>query len=246
MKEVEDKDAPDVIIGNFYIFETIVHALIDPGSTHSYICTTFPSLGSLPKSKTKYDILVTNPLGHSVIVNRVYRDCPIIIREYEFPGDLIELSFREFDMILGMDCLSRHQVVFDCRMKRVTLRTPNGEEVTFICERSNHLSNVISAVIARTMVRKGCEAYLAYVIDMKKADPSFSDIPTVCDYLNVFPEEFSRFTQQREIEFAIDIFPGATPTSITLYRMALMELKELKLQLQELIEKGFICLSVSQ
>ena len=77
MKVVEEKDAPDVIVGNFYIFETIVHALIDPSSTYSYICTTIPSLGSLPKSKTKYDILVTNPLRHSVIVNRVYRDYPI-------------------------------------------------------------------------------------------------------------------------------------------------------------------------
>ena len=82
MKAVEEKDALDVIVGNFYIFETVVHALIDLGSTHSYICTTIPSLGSLPKSETEYDILVTNPLGHSVIVNRVYRDFPIRIREY--------------------------------------------------------------------------------------------------------------------------------------------------------------------
>ena len=81
MKAVEEKVAPDVIVGNFYIFETIVHALIDPGSTHSYICTTILILGSLPKSKTEYEILVTNPLGHSVVVNRVYRDCPIRIRE---------------------------------------------------------------------------------------------------------------------------------------------------------------------
>ena len=130
MKAVEERDAPDVIVGNFYIFETIVHALIDPSSTDSYICTAIMSLGSLLKIETEYDILVTNPLGHSVIVTRVYRDCPIRIREYEFLGDLIELSFREFDVILGMDWLSRHQVVVDCRMKRVTLRTPSGKEVT--------------------------------------------------------------------------------------------------------------------
>ena len=146
--------------------------MIDPGSTHSYICTAIPSLGSLPKSETEYDILVTNSLGHSVIVNGVYRDCPIRIREYEFLRDLIELSFRELDVVLGMDWLSRHQVVIDCRMKRVNLRTSSGEEVTFTGERSNHLSNVISAAIARTMVRKGCEAYLAYVIDTKKVEPS--------------------------------------------------------------------------
>ena len=192
IKVVEDKDAPDVIVGKFSIFETNVYALIDPGSTHSYICAAIPSLGSLPKSETEYDILVTNPLRHSVIVNRVYIDCPIRIREYKFPGDLIELSFREFDVILRMDWLSRHQVVVDCRMKRVTLRTLSGEEVTFIDERSNHLSNVISATTSRMMVRKGCEAYLAYVIDTKKAEPSLSDIPTVSDYLDVFPEELPR------------------------------------------------------
>ena len=126
MKAVEDIDAPDVIVGNFHIFETIVHALIYPRSTHSYVCTSISSLGSLLKSETRYDILVTNPLGHSVIVNRVYRDCPITMREYEFLGDLIELSFREFDVILGMDWLSRHQVVVDYRMKQVTLRTLSG------------------------------------------------------------------------------------------------------------------------
>ena len=80
-------------------------------------------------------------------------------------------------------------MVVDCRMKRVTLRTPSGEEVTFIYERSNHLSNVISTAITRTMVRKGCEAYLAYVIDTKKAEPILSDIPTVCDYPYVFLDE---------------------------------------------------------
>ena len=85
-------------------------------------------------------------------------------------------------MILGMDWLFRHQVVVECTMKRVTLRTPSDKEVTLIGERSNHLSNVISAATARTMVRKGCEAYLAYVVDTAKAKPSTSDIPTVYDY----------------------------------------------------------------
>ena len=149
-------------------------------------------------------------------------------------------------MILRMDWLSGHQVVVDYRMKIVTLiRTRCGEEVTFIGERSNHLSNVISAATTRTMVRKGCEVYLAYVIDTKKAEPSLSYIPTICDYPEVFPEELLGLPPQREIEFPIDVVQGATPTSITPYRMAPVELKELKLQLQELLEKEFIRPSVS-
>ena len=130
-------------------------------------------------------------------------------------------------------------------MKRVTLRTPNDDEVIFIGERWNHLSNVISAAVARKMVRKGCEAYLAYVIDTVKARPSVSDIPTVSDFPDMFLEELPGLPPQREIEFSIDVVPGATPTSITPYKMAPLELKELKLQLQELLEKGFIRPSAS-
>ena len=63
MKVVEDKDSSDVIVGKFSIFETNVYVLIDPSSTHSYVCTSIPSLGSLPRSETEHDILVTNPLG---------------------------------------------------------------------------------------------------------------------------------------------------------------------------------------
>ena len=92
-------------------------------------------------------------------------------------------------MILGMDWFSRHQVVVDCRMKRVTLKTPNDNEVIFIDERSNHLSNVISAATARKMVRKGCEAYLAYVIDTVKARPSCG--PCIFCYY-VFPTKKAR------------------------------------------------------
>ena len=136
-------------------------------------------------------------------------------------------------------------MVVDCRMKRVTLRTPSGKEVTFICESSNCLSKLISVAIARTMVQKGYEAYLAYVIDTKKEKPSLSDIPTVSDYPDVFLEELPGLPPQREIKFAIDVVPGATLASITLHRMAPVELKELKLQLQELLEKGFIRPSVS-
>ena len=79
MKVMEYTDVADVVVSNFSIFDTIVHALIDPGSTHSYMCTDIPNLGNLPRSEIEYDILVTNPLGHSVIVKKVNRDCPIKI-----------------------------------------------------------------------------------------------------------------------------------------------------------------------
>ena len=95
--------------------------------------------------------------------------------------------------------------------------------MTFIGESSNHLSNVISSTTAITMVRKGCEAYLAYVIDTKKAEPSLSDIPTVSYYSNVFSKEFPGLPPRKEIEFTIDVVQGATSASITPYRIPPVE-----------------------
>ena len=63
------------------------------------------------------------------------------------------------------------------------------------------------------------------MIDTVKARPSVSNIPTVSDFSDVFPEELPGLPPQREIEFSIDVVPGATPASITSYRMALAELK---------------------
>ena len=83
------------------------------------------------------------------------------------------------------------------------------------------------------------------MIDTVKARPSVFDILTVSDFSDVFPEELPELPPHKEIDFAIDVVPGATPASITLYRMAPVELKELKLQLQELLEKWFIRPSVS-
>ena len=96
---------------------------------------------------------------------------------------------------------------------------------------------MISATTARMMVRKECESYLAYVIDTKKVEPSLSDIPKVSDYLDVFPKELPGLPPQREIEFAIDVVQGATLASITLYRMAPVELKELKLKFARIVSE---------
>ncbi|KAL5735005.1 hypothetical protein ACOSP7_032866 [Xanthoceras sorbifolium] len=107
----EDKDAPDVIAGIISIFDTSAIALIDPGSTHSYICDALLKQRSLKTEPTEFDVLVSNPIGQSVVVNRIYRNCPIRIQECDFPGDLMELPFHEFDVILGMDWLTRHGLV---------------------------------------------------------------------------------------------------------------------------------------
>ncbi len=76
---------------------------MDLGSTHSYICIKLPVERRILVEESDQDILVTNPLGHSVVVNKVYKGYPLKIQGYEFSIDLIKLPFHEFDVILGMN-----------------------------------------------------------------------------------------------------------------------------------------------
>ncbi len=93
------------------------------------------------------------------------------------------------------------------------------------------LSTIISATAARRMIRKGCEAFLAHMIDTRKTSPSLSDIPTVYDFPDTFLKELPGLPLEREVEFAIEVMPSTATISITPYRMAPTELRELKVQL---------------
>ena len=110
---------------------------------------------------------------------------------------------------------------------------------------SSVMSNVISTMQARKIMRKGCETFLALILDSKRGQVDVEKIPVVREFPDVFPEELPGVPQEREVDLAIEIVPGTVPMSRAPYRMAPTELKELKSQLQELLDKGFIRPSVS-
>ena len=126
-----------------------MHALIDLGSTHSIVCIEHVFDKILAVDQVAYCMHVTSPLRHNVSVNSVYRNCPIVIQARAFLADLITLPFREFDLIMGMDWLSKHRVFVDCGLKTVVLRCFDQSEVIVQGIRSSAMSNVISAIQAR-------------------------------------------------------------------------------------------------
>ncbi|KAA3470967.1 Retrotransposon protein [Gossypium australe] len=137
------------------------------------------------------------------------------------------LPFDEFDVILCMDWLTLHDAV----TKIIELKCENDE--------LGELPVVISSMSAQRYVRKGYEAYLAYVLNTKVSEIKIESVPVVYEYPDVFPEELPGLPPIREVEFAIDLVSETSPISISQYRMAPTELKELKTQLQELTDKGF-------
>ena len=93
MKAHEDQDAPEVITSIFSLYDIEMHALIDPGSTHSYVFMEHVFDKVLTMEKLAYNMHVTSPLGHNVSVNSIYRNCPIVIQEREFLTNLVTLPF---------------------------------------------------------------------------------------------------------------------------------------------------------
>ncbi|KAA3487782.1 Transposon Ty3-I Gag-Pol polyprotein [Gossypium australe] len=195
----KEASSPDIITGTFYLYDTHVIALIDPGSTHSYICMKLVSSINMPVESTKFVIRVSNPLGKCVLVDKVCKNHPLMIRGHCFPVDLMLLPFDEFDVILGMDWLTLHDVVVNCRQKIIELKSENGEILRIDSDESGELPVVISSMTAQRYVKKGCEAYLAYVLNTKVSEIKIEQVPVVCEYPNVFPEELPGLPPTREL-----------------------------------------------
>ncbi|MCI56737.1 hypothetical protein A2U01_0077988, partial [Trifolium medium] len=90
------------------------------------------------------------------------------------------------------------------------------------------------------LLRRGCQGYLAVINDLQRGEGNLEQVPIACEFSDVFPEELPGLPPDREIEFSMDLVPDTQPISIPPYRMAQAELKELKEQLQDLLDKGFI------
>ncbi|GMI94761.1 hypothetical protein HRI_003145400 [Hibiscus trionum] len=168
---------------------------------------------------------VTSSFGETVVVRRMYRRCPLKIQGHVFPVDMMELSFYDFDIILGMDWLVEHRASVYFKTKRFSLKLFGSYEVVVVGENVKFLSNVVSTLEAHRLVDSGYGAYLAYVMNPNMSEVRPKDIRTVCDYLDVFPEELPGLPPDRDVEFVIEIVSGSTPVSIAPYRMAPKELK---------------------
>ncbi|GJS22667.1 putative reverse transcriptase domain-containing protein [Tanacetum coccineum] len=148
---------------------------------------------------------------------------PLLILPNRFKNTSYEVELtveRCFDVIIGMDWLSYHPAVIDCYEKIVRIPLPNGEILEVQGERPEKDPGSLACI----------------KVDEKKLD----DIRVVRDFPEVFPDDLSGLPPVREIEFHIDLIPGASPVVKSPYRLAPSEMLELSNQLKELQEKGFI------
>ncbi|KAK1424581.1 hypothetical protein QVD17_19914 [Tagetes erecta] len=152
---------------------------------------------------------------------------------------------RSFDVETAEGKFIRFDANIGCRERVVRLKAPDGSPVTVYGDQESKIPRVISMMKASRLIQQGCNSFLAYVKDVEEGLRQLSDVPIVCNFPEVFPEDLPGTPPDREIEFQIDLVPGAQPVAKAPYHLAPSEMKELMTQLKELLDKGFIRPSTS-
>ncbi|KAL0537403.1 hypothetical protein IC582_026381 [Cucumis melo] len=171
--------------------------------------------------------------------------CQVEVANHVLDVTFLVLDMRDFDVILGMDWLFASHASIDCSHKEIVFNPHLVASFKFKGAGTVVLPKVISAMKASKLLNQGTWSILASVVDTRELEISLSSELVVREYPNVFPDELPGLPPLRKIDFAIELEPNTAPIFRAPYRMALVKLKELKVQLQKLLDEGFIRPSVS-
>jgi len=229
-EEGRDEGPHTVVSGTFLVNVVPVIVLFDAGATHSFISPVTGARMTCDFEELDVCLCVTTPIGSMYHSKLIAKDCAIIIQGRLFRGDLILLGIRGYDVIMGIDWLTKYCATIDCNRKTITLVTPNREGIQYKGGDSKPTVPVISTTKACKLIGKGCTADVCTVEASHTQELDFKDIPIVQEFPEVF-QEVPGLPPDCEIEFAIELLLGTTPISKTPYRMAPTELVELKTQL---------------
>ncbi|GJY42916.1 putative reverse transcriptase domain-containing protein [Tanacetum coccineum] len=235
----------NVVTGTFLLNNCYASMLFDSGADRSFVSTTFSALLDVTPTTLDTSYAVELADGRISETNIVLRGCTLGLLGHPFDIDLMPVELGSFDVIIGMDWLAKYHALIVCDEKVV--RIPYGNEVLII-RGDNYDSgsklNIISCTKTQKYIEKGCQVYLAQVTTKKAEDKSeerrLEDVPIVREFPEVFPEDLPGLPPARQVEFQIDLVPGAAPVARAPYRLAPAEMQELSTQLQELSDRGFI------
>ncbi|XP_077228563.1 uncharacterized protein LOC143861534 [Tasmannia lanceolata] len=217
-----------VVSGTLPIAFSYSYVLFDSGATHSFVSSAFVTLHCLPTSPLDYDLCVSTPIGKEILTNRISKMCHVRIGNRELLAELILLEMSDFDVILGMEWLSTHYALVHCYKKVVNFEIPGEEKFCFEGSGAHSTPMVLSTMQACRLLRQGCKAFLASVVEANDNEMKIENIPVVREFPDAFPEDLPGLPPNREVEFSIDLTPGTAPISKAPYRMAPLEMKELK------------------
>ena len=215
--------------------------LFDSSASHSFIVASVVTELGIEVETLEEPLYVSSPVGIRARIGMICCSWELEISGTLLTVDLRIMDMSEFDVILGMDWLTAYRVVIDCERRRVTAYTQDGTRVVFQGDKHD--------IFPQTLYESRCQGQLAGLLASLTLENEVRpdlDLPlVVCEYMDVFPDELPGLPPHRDVDFGIELHPGTLPISMTLHRMAPVELQELRVQLQELLDKGFIRLSTS-
>ncbi|GJU64580.1 putative nucleotidyltransferase, ribonuclease H [Tanacetum coccineum] len=203
----------NVVNGTFLINNVYASVLFDTGADRSFVSYAFSKYIDIPPTSldTKYSVELAN--DKSLTTRTILRGCTLNLQNYLFEIDLLPIELGSFDVIVGMDWMVEHRAEVMCFEKYIRVLYRN-DMLIIQGQRSGIKSESRLEVI--------------------------SSIRTQKDFPEVFPEELPGLPLIRQVDFHIELIPGAAPVARAPYRLAPAEMKELAEQLKELSDKGFI------
>nr|GEX84916.1 reverse transcriptase domain-containing protein [Tanacetum cinerariifolium] len=166
----------------------------------------------------RYEIEIAS--GQLVKIDKVIKDCTLEIKGHVFDIDLIPFEHGSFDVIIGIDWLSNHKAEIICHEKVARIPLLDGKVLRVLRERPKEKARLL--------------------VSAKTKDKKQGEIVVVRDFPKLFSNDLAGFPPLQEIEFRIELIPGAVSIAKSLYRLAPFELEEFSGQLKELQDKDFI------
>jgi hypothetical protein len=206
------------VLGEFLVEFTPATILFDSGASNSFIATSFVEKHVIPSTHLEIPLVTRTP-GSDLLCQLKCSQARILLSGVVFLEDLAVLPSQGIDVILGMDWLTKHKGIISCANKTILITYHQGKSVS-------------------------CQAQPP-AQDPMVFNLAAESISVVEEFMDVFPEELLGMPPEREVEFYIDLIPGTAPIGKRPYRMAPTKLAELKLQIAELQQKGYICPSSS-
>ncbi|GKE10580.1 putative reverse transcriptase domain-containing protein [Tanacetum coccineum] len=220
------------------------YSLRDAEQDKSFVNSGFSHLIDIKPVRLNISYEVELADGKLVSTNTVLRGCTLNLLNQLFEVDLMPIELGTFDVIIGMDWLVKHDALIVCGKKEVHIPV-KGKMLVVKGNCDESRLKVVSCIKARKYIERGCHLFVAHVTEKEPKEKRLEDVPIIRDFPEVFPDDLPGLPPPRQVEFRIELVPGAAPVARAPYRLALSELKELSDQLKELLEKGFIRLSSS-
>jgi hypothetical protein len=216
-----------VAVGMFLVESDPTKVLFDTGATHSFVSASWVEPHNIP-IEPMIPPLRVNSVGGKVQSDRICPNPRIEIRGIDFPASLVVMGTQGLDVIRGMNWLHRNQATVSCDKRTVKLVSPSEKEV-------------VTKLYLPELEEGACHHFS---VDDKESN-LIEAIRIVLEFPDVFPEELPSIPPERKFEFAIELITGTAPISKRAYRVSGPELVELKKQIDELLEKGYIRPSTS-